>query len=133
MLLVLKMLINLFLISELMTIIWSYFKVLYKILPSVVSSKYTAGHHYSTMPLQPVCFVLLLFISFSAYSSVFLAVTFSLLICLSKCSPWLLPFYHFYCFLLSGHFVWWHLCNTSHSLISSTSCLMIEEPCWVSA
>ena len=133
MLLVLRMLINLFLISMLMTIIWSYFKVLCKILPSVVSSKYTAVHHYSDMPLWPVCFVLLLFVSFSAYSSVFLAVTFSLLICLSKCSPWLLPFYHFYCSLLSGHFVWWHLCNTSHSLIYSTSCLMIEEPCWVSA
>ena len=85
----------------------------------------------SDMPLWHVCFVLLLFVSFSAYSSVFLAVTFSLLICLSKCCPWLLPFYHFYCFLLSGHFVWWHLCNTSHSLISSTSCLIIEEPRWV--
>lgn len=59
----------------------------------------------SDMPLWHVCFVLLLFVSFSTYSSILLAVTFSLLICLSKYCPWLLPFYHFYCFLLSGHFV----------------------------
>lgn len=67
------------------------------------------------------------FLSFSAYSSVFLPVTFSLLICLSKDCPWLFASHHFYCFLLFGHFVWWHLHNTSHSLISSTSCLVMEK------
>lgn len=73
------------------------------------------------------------FVSFSAHSSAFLAATFVPLICLSKYCPWLFPFHHFYCFLLSGHFVWWHLCNTSHSLISSMSCLITEKPCCVCA
>lgn len=95
---------------------------------------------YSWPPLLQTCFwgmcyyfVLLLICFFLCLSSVFLAVTFCLLICLSKYCPWPFPFHHFYCFLLSGHYAWWDLCNTLHSLISSMSCLIIVKPCWVSA
>ena len=94
---------------------------------------------YSWPPLSQTCFCGMCvsyycsFVSFSAISSVLLCVTFGFLICLSKYCPWLFPCHHFYCFLLSGHTVWWHLSNTLHSLISSMSCFIIEKPCWVSA
>lgn len=132
MLLVIMMIMNLLLIFVL-----THFEAIFKFY--IKFSSCCVFKIYSWSPLSQTCLCGMCvlyycsFVSFSAYSSVFLAVTFSLLICLSKYCPWLLPFHHFYCFLLSGHFVWWHLCNTSHSLISSTSCLIIEEPCWVSA